>query len=162
MRGQDQTSGQLFSYVDLEERVPAKHPLRLIREIVNDVLASLSSDFESMYARMGRPSIPPEQLLHHDADGQSVSVFHQGMTHETQLALLAITLAVKAGLGIRRAFVSIVAPLLAVKIPLHITVSGTGVAIFIIFGAKAFHRCPGFNQCAVYRKMIPAQKATHL
>jgi hypothetical protein len=57
---------------------------------VNDVLASLSSDFESMYARMGRPSIPPEQLLHHDADGQSVSVFHQGMTHETQLALLAI------------------------------------------------------------------------
>ena len=63
MRGQDQMSGQLFSYVDLEERVPAKYPLRLIREIVNDVLASLSSDFESMYARMGRPSIPPEQLL---------------------------------------------------------------------------------------------------
>lgn len=63
MRGQDQTRGNLFSYVDLEERVPASHPLRTIREIVNDVLVSLSSDFEAQYSRMGRPSIPPEQLL---------------------------------------------------------------------------------------------------
>jgi transposase len=63
MRGQDQSSGALFSYVDLEERVPANHPLRTIREIVNGVLVSLSSDFEAMYSRMGRPSIPPEQLL---------------------------------------------------------------------------------------------------
>lgn len=63
MRGQDQTSGHLFSYVDLEERVPASHPLRTIRGIVNDVLASLSPDFEAMYSAMGRPSIPPEQLL---------------------------------------------------------------------------------------------------
>jgi len=63
MRGQDQTSGQLFSYIDIEDRVPAKHPLRVIREIVNDVLVSLSSDFEAMYSGMGRPSIPPEQLL---------------------------------------------------------------------------------------------------
>ncbi len=63
MRGADQTSGALFSYIDLEDRVPLSHPLRTIREIVNDVLVSLSSDFETMYARMGRPSIPPEQLL---------------------------------------------------------------------------------------------------
>ncbi len=63
MRGRDDTSGNLFSYVDLEERVPANHPLRTIREIVNDVLMSLSADFEAMYSRMGRPSIPPEQLL---------------------------------------------------------------------------------------------------
>jgi len=63
MRGEDQTSGTLFSYIDLEDRVPSNHPLRMIREIVNDVLVSLSSDFEAMYARMGRPSIPPEQLL---------------------------------------------------------------------------------------------------
>jgi len=63
MRGQDQTSGALFSYIDLEGRVPAGHPLRIIREIVNDVLVSLSTDFEFMYSRMGRPSIPPEQLL---------------------------------------------------------------------------------------------------
>jgi transposase len=63
MRGQDQTSGTLFSYIDLEDRVPASHPLRTIREIVNDVLVSLSPDFEAMYSAMGRPSIPPEQLL---------------------------------------------------------------------------------------------------
>ena len=63
MRGQDQTSGHLFSYVDLERRVPAKHPLRIIRMIVNDVLAGLSADFAATYSHMGRPSIPPEQLL---------------------------------------------------------------------------------------------------
>lgn len=63
MRGEDGSSGSLFSYVDLEARVPAKHPLRLIRRIVNDVLISLSSDFEALYSHTGRPSIPPEQLL---------------------------------------------------------------------------------------------------
>ena len=63
MRGRDQSSGNLFSYVDLEERVPDDHPLRLIREIVNDVLGSLSSEFETLYSDMGRPSIPPEKLL---------------------------------------------------------------------------------------------------
>ena len=56
-------TGNLFSYVDLEERVPDDHPLRLIREIVNDVLGSLSSEFETLYSHMGRPSIPPEKLL---------------------------------------------------------------------------------------------------
>ena len=63
MRGRDQSSGNLFSYVDLEERIPDDHPLRLIREIVNDVLGSLSSEFETLYSHMGRPSIPPEKLL---------------------------------------------------------------------------------------------------
>jgi len=63
MRGGDQSSGSLFSYVDLEERVPGNHPLRVIREIVNDVLAGLWSDFEAAYSHTGRPSIPPEQLL---------------------------------------------------------------------------------------------------
>ena len=63
MRGQDQSSGSLFSYVDLEERVPVNHPLRVIREIVNDALAGLSSDFEAAYSHTGRPSIPPEKLL---------------------------------------------------------------------------------------------------
>ena len=50
MRGEDGTGGGLFSYIDLEERVPAPHPLRLIREIMNPVLASLSSDFAALYA----------------------------------------------------------------------------------------------------------------
>ncbi len=63
MRGEDRSSGTLFSYVDLEGRVPAKHPLRIIRSIVNDVLSSLSSEFEALYSHTGRPSIPPEQLV---------------------------------------------------------------------------------------------------
>ena len=63
MRGEDRLSGSLFSYVDLEARVPALHPLRLIREIVNDVLGSLSADFASAYSDIGRPSIAPERLI---------------------------------------------------------------------------------------------------
>jgi len=64
MRGSDQRSGSLFSYVDLESRVRRDHPLRPIRVIVNEVLASLSADFEAIYASgVGRPSIPPERLL---------------------------------------------------------------------------------------------------
>ncbi len=63
MRGQDDGSGSLFSYIDLEDRVPAAHPLRVIRGIVNDVLETLSGEFEAMYSYTGRPSIPPEKLL---------------------------------------------------------------------------------------------------
>ena len=63
MRGSDTRTGELFSYVDLEKRVPARHPLRLVRGIVNDVLAALDGDFAKAYARDGRPSIPPERLL---------------------------------------------------------------------------------------------------
>lgn len=63
MRGTDETSGSLFSYVDLEDRIPAKHPLRKIRQVVNDALASLDADFEGLYVRFGRPSIAPERLI---------------------------------------------------------------------------------------------------
>lgn len=63
MRGLDERSGELFSYVDLEQRVPPDHPLRLIRRIVNDALASLDEEFARLYSYTGRPSIPPEMLL---------------------------------------------------------------------------------------------------
>lgn len=63
MRGGDQRSGELFSYVDLEARVRRDHPLRAIRGIVNEALASLEEDFAALYSPMGRPSIPPEKLL---------------------------------------------------------------------------------------------------
>ena len=63
MRGTDGRSGELFPYVDLEKRVPAKHPLRLVRKVVNDVLAALDGDFATAYAPGGRPSIAPERLL---------------------------------------------------------------------------------------------------
>jgi transposase len=63
MRGFDGRAGALFSYVDLEARVPAGHPLRAIRSIVSATLTDLSPVFARLYAPLGRPSIPPEQLL---------------------------------------------------------------------------------------------------
>ena len=63
MRGADERSGSLFSYIDLEWRVPGDHPLRAIRVMVNAALAELDAEFEALYAPIGRPSIPPEKLL---------------------------------------------------------------------------------------------------
>lgn len=63
MRGSDRQSVALFSYVDLEARVPKEHPLRVIREIVNDALRELDADFSELYGDTGRDSIPPERLL---------------------------------------------------------------------------------------------------
>src|ERR1700682_1454771 len=63
MRGEDERSGSLFSYVDLEARVGHSHPLRAIRALVNEALAALVSDFSALCSPIGRPSIPPEELL---------------------------------------------------------------------------------------------------
>ena len=63
MRGEDQRAEGFFSYVRLETRVPADHPLRAIRELVDAAVAELSRSFNQLYARDGRPSIPPERLL---------------------------------------------------------------------------------------------------
>jgi transposase len=63
MRGWDERSDALFSYVSCEARVPKDHPLRPIQRIVDEALAALSPEFEKLYARFGRPSIPPERLL---------------------------------------------------------------------------------------------------
>jgi len=63
MRGTDEASGSLLSYVDLEARIPAGHPLRKIRQVVNDALASLDADFEALYTDIGRPSVAPERLI---------------------------------------------------------------------------------------------------
>src|SRR6478752_4646276 len=63
MRGQDRQQSAMFSYVSPEERVPAQHPLRPIREMADVALKSLSPVFDRMYATFGRPSIAPEHLL---------------------------------------------------------------------------------------------------
>ena len=63
MRGGDERSGSLFSYVDLEARVGRTHPLRTIRLIVNEALSALAGEFSALYSPIGRPSIPPEKLL---------------------------------------------------------------------------------------------------
>jgi len=63
MRGDDQQQSGMFSYVSLEERVPQDHPLRRIRETVDEILRGMAKDFDSLYAKTGRPSVPPERLL---------------------------------------------------------------------------------------------------
>ena len=62
MRGEDIQQSAMFSYLSPEKRVPAGHPLRRIRETTDGVLKDLSRAFSAMYAKRGRPSIPPEQL----------------------------------------------------------------------------------------------------
>ena len=63
MRGDDRQPDSMFSYVSPEQRVPSDHPLRAIRALVDGVLREMSPDFDRLYARVGRPSVPPERLL---------------------------------------------------------------------------------------------------
>jgi transposase len=63
MRGHDEQSDFLFSYVAPEHRVPKDHPLRMVRQLTDAVLEDLSPRFAKLYSDLGRPSIPPEQLL---------------------------------------------------------------------------------------------------
>jgi transposase len=63
MRGDDRQQGAMFSCISSEQRVPADHPLRPIRQMVDEVRHGLSLQFAALYARSGRPSIAPEKLL---------------------------------------------------------------------------------------------------
>jgi transposase len=63
MRGDDHQQFGVFSYVSLEDRVPQEHPLRPIRKLVDEIFRAMSKEFDGLYAKKGRPSIPPERLL---------------------------------------------------------------------------------------------------
>src|SRR5258708_28351051 len=63
MRGNEQPQDAVFSYVSLEQRVPCDHPLRAIRQMVDQALRELSSQLDGLYASRGGPSIAPEKLL---------------------------------------------------------------------------------------------------
>ena len=63
MRGDDRGPDAMFSYIRPEQRVPADHPLRSIRDMVDAALRELSGEFARLYPKTGRPSIPPEKLL---------------------------------------------------------------------------------------------------
>jgi len=63
MRGDDRNEAGMWSYVSQEQRIPADHPLRAIRKMVDEVLDRLSPRFDKLYSKVGRPSIPPERLL---------------------------------------------------------------------------------------------------
>src|SRR5689334_7893955 len=63
MRGSDRQQADMYSYLSPEERVRANHPLRAIRAMADEALNNMSPRFDTMYAKTGRPSIPPEKLL---------------------------------------------------------------------------------------------------
>jgi transposase len=63
LRGTDERTGALFSYVDLEARVRKDHPLRLIRAVVTEAFGAMEREIASLYSGTGRPSIAPERLL---------------------------------------------------------------------------------------------------
>ena len=63
MRGQQERTGPLFSYISTEDRIPASHPLRQVRRLADQALDRLNPTFCQLYPEGGRPSIPPEQLL---------------------------------------------------------------------------------------------------
>jgi transposase len=63
MRGIDHQQADMFSYLSPEQRVGKDHPLRAVRAMTEDILDSMSTLFDAMYADGGRPSIPPEKLL---------------------------------------------------------------------------------------------------
>jgi transposase len=62
MRGTDEAAGLLFSCVGLDERLPARHPMRKVRQIVNEALFSMDGAFDQLHSTQGRPCIAPERL----------------------------------------------------------------------------------------------------
>jgi transposase len=63
VRGRQDAQVSMLAFIDLEARVPAEHPLRVIRRLADEALAGLSPLFDQIYAAGGRPSVPPERLL---------------------------------------------------------------------------------------------------
>ena len=63
MRGNDEQQGNVFRYINLDDRIPQEHPLRRIRHMTDTTLRQMSLQFEALYAGNGRPSIAPERLL---------------------------------------------------------------------------------------------------
>lgn len=72
MRGYENQQQQMFSYINLEQRVPKGHPIRSLKKLANEILSRISWRFDLIYSDAGRPSIPPEQLLR----GQLLQIFY--------------------------------------------------------------------------------------
>ena len=99
MRGPDSRSGSLISWVDLEDRVPGGHPLRMIRQIANDVPAGMSGAFDVAYAPQARqaPGVKHFPERHWDGSGPSQAGGNPGSggmrtEHGFHLALAACNL----------------------------------------------------------------------
>ncbi len=85
MRGGDKRQDGLFSYVSLEARVPADHPLRTVRTMVDEALKAMSRDFGRLYSSEGRPSIAPERLLIEELDYNLLYRWFVGLSADDQL-----------------------------------------------------------------------------
>lgn len=92
MRGEDIQQGDLFSYGSLEERVPATHPLRAIRTMVDEALKEMSARFDAIYGDEGRRSIPPqreaEQSTHQSLTDPTARMYKKSSGSEAKLAYL--------------------------------------------------------------------------
>ena len=86
MRGSDERTGALFSYVDLESRVRKDHPLRTIRRLVNEALSALEGEFAALYSGLGRPSIAPEAVHHRGRPGSPPAVRNNTGNSERRVA----------------------------------------------------------------------------
>src|SRR3954468_21191972 len=87
MRGSDAASGALFSYVDMEARVPATHPLRTIRTIVNEVLTALDTEFEALYEGIGRQSVAPDET-HASTTDPDARLYRKGSSQAAKLSYM--------------------------------------------------------------------------
>ena len=99
MRGDEKQQPVMFSYIDLEQRVPAEHPLRAMRRMVDQALADLSVHFDALYARRGRPSIPPEATVVGLAVAGAVLATQRAATDGADRFQLAVPLVCGAGDG---------------------------------------------------------------
>ena len=69
MRGRRNPQSTMLAFVNLDERVPPDHPLRIIKRVADDVLGRMSDDFDGMYSKIGRASVPPESIKVADQEG---------------------------------------------------------------------------------------------
>src|ERR1700749_3338407 len=102
MRGDDTICGKLFSYIDLEKRIRADHPLRVIRAIANAALKSLSGEFQKLYSPLGRESIP---IMGGVLDGDALQR-HLALQLQNQLGLGSYGTAWMLCAKLRRAMVN--------------------------------------------------------
>ena len=75
MRGKRNPQSTMLAFVNLDERVPPDHPLRTIKQVADDVLSRMSDDFDNMYSRVGRASVPPERLMRKGKGKEAKLVF---------------------------------------------------------------------------------------
>jgi hypothetical protein len=99
MRGEDDNTGKMFSYVSAERRIAADHPLRGMRQMVDAVLKEMSARFDGLYAKIGRPSIAPEKLLAGTAAADSLQRAQRAAADGTARLQPAVPLVRRPGDG---------------------------------------------------------------